>query len=634
MTTHARFLSSIFLLAFLTHLNSLGGDFHYDDAHSIVENTHLRNLANIPAFFIDPSTFSSETSMAMYRPVVQATYALTYALVGYTAWPYLLFNVFVHALVAVLVYLLIEQKTGRRHAAWWAGAIFAVHPLHSQVANYISSRSEALAVLAVFAALYWAGRGFAGRSAAAYAVGLMSKSIAVLCTPLMWLWHGDKPRRFGFLMLVLPGVYLVVIVANQFLTRSLAQDVRPYSVQVYTQSKALVYYLYLIAVPVRLSIEHPLQESFSLLAGPVWLAGLFMGSLLFVAWHGRGSAASLGVGIFTLGCAIPFLLPLNVLVNEHRVYLAFFGVLYALLVSIRTKNRGIPYVACGLLAVFAVLTWQRNAIWQDDYSLWTDAVQKSPHSFRVQSNLGLAQYEHDQLHEAQQTLQSAININPRYARTWSNLGLVYEGLGAYVSADEAYRQALELRPDLIGARANLGRLYLGLGRYGDAIEQLELALKADPHSLVARTNLGLAHQRAGRLSVAVREYERALLDGPLTAEAYNNIGLAYQNLGRFDQAEQALQQALLLPGEHPEAVVNLQILQMRRGGQDPLEIYQALTRDFPERAELWRGLAAEYAARGRLDEAIEVCRLILSLVPDDRQALRNLEKLLKNQRGN
>ncbi|HIL11809.1 MAG TPA: tetratricopeptide repeat protein, partial [Candidatus Latescibacteria bacterium] len=108
----------------------------------------------------------------------------------------------------------------------------------------------------------------------------------------------------------------------------------------------------------------------------------------------------------------------------------------------------------------------------------------------------------------------------------------------------------------------------------------------------------------------------------------------YQNLGRFDQAEQALQQALLLPGEHPEAVVNLQILQMRRGGQDPLEIYQALTRDFPERAELWRGLAAEYAARGRLDEAIEVCRLILSLVPDDRQALRNLEKLLKNQRGN
>lgn len=633
MKTHTRLCASIFLLALITHLNSLGGDFHYDDSHSIIENAHLRSLANIPAYFIDPATFSSEPSMAMYRPVVQTSYALSYALIRYTAWPYLLFNIILHGLVAVLVYLLIQQKTGRPLPAWWAGALFAVHPLHTQVANYISSRSEAMAVMGVFAALYWVGQGFIVRGGIAYAVGLLSKSVAITCAPLLLLWSGGKlPRRAWGLFTGLTVIYMAIIVANQFLTRSLAQDVRAYGVQVYTQTKALVYYGYLIAAPVRLSVEHPLSESLSLMDGPVWLSCLVLGSLLFIAWKGIGSAASLGLGVCCIGFGIPFLLPLNVLVNEHRAYLPFLGVLYALMGSLGACRPGITRVAWGLLAVFALMTWQRNAIWQDEYSLWADAARKTPASFRVLSNLGLAQYERDELDSARKTLQRALELNPRYARSWSNLGLVYEGLGAYQSAERAYVEALALRPDLVGTRANLGRLYLGLGRYGAAIDHLVLALEGDPYSVLARTNLGLAHQRAGRLELAVAAYERALVDGPLTAEAYNNLGLAYQDLGQLQRAEEVLQQALDLAPDDSGTAINLQTLRLRRAGREPIEIYEELTRQYPERVELWRGLAGQYAAAGQLGQAIAVCRQILSLVPDDQQALANLEKLLKKQR--
>ncbi len=633
--THAKLGASVFLLALVTHLNSLGGGFHYDDAHSIVENHHLRSLANVPAYFLDPATFSSETAMAMYRPLVQTSYALTYGLAGYIAWPYLLFNVLLHGLVAVLVYLLIEQKTGWALSAWWAGALFAVHPMHSQVANYISSRSEALAVLGVFAALYWAGQGFPLRSASAYALGLLSKSVAIVCAPLLFLWQGRKtPRRVWAPVAALSSIYLMIIVGNQFLTRSFAQDVRSYGVQIYTQSKALVYYLYLMAFPVQLSIEHPLRASASMAEGPVILAVALLGSLVFVARRGISSAAGLGFGIFCLGFAIPFLWPLNVIVNEHRAYLPFFGLLYALVGSLGGRRPGITRAAYGLLLVFALMTWQRNAIWQDEYSLWSDAALKAPQSFRAQSNLGLAQYERGELSLAQKTLERAVGLNTNYARTWSNLGLVYEGVGDYVRSEEAYGRALRLRPDLVGARANLGRLYMGLHHYGEAIDQFVLALAADPHSVVARTNLGLAHQRAGRQELAVQEYERALQDGPLTAEAYNNLGLAYQNIGALDKAEQALQRALLLTGANTEAAVNLRMLQLRRSGRSPLEIYEALVREFPNRTEPLRGLAALHAERGRLEEAIAVCRLILSLDPRDQQAMRNLEKLLKSQREN
>ena len=42
----------------LAYHNVLGHSFHYDDDHSILENPHIRSLANVPRFFVDPGTFS------------------------------------------------------------------------------------------------------------------------------------------------------------------------------------------------------------------------------------------------------------------------------------------------------------------------------------------------------------------------------------------------------------------------------------------------------------------------------------------------------------------------------------------------------------------------------------------------
>ena len=46
---------------------TLNNSFHYDDFHSLVENPGIRGLANIPAFFVDPSLFSADATKRMYR---------------------------------------------------------------------------------------------------------------------------------------------------------------------------------------------------------------------------------------------------------------------------------------------------------------------------------------------------------------------------------------------------------------------------------------------------------------------------------------------------------------------------------------------------------------------------------------
>src|SRR2546426_913053 len=72
---------AILLLAVLAaYSNTPGNTFTLDDAHSIQNNPTVRSLRNVPRYFTDASTFSPLRANLDYRPVLQTTYALDYAL--------------------------------------------------------------------------------------------------------------------------------------------------------------------------------------------------------------------------------------------------------------------------------------------------------------------------------------------------------------------------------------------------------------------------------------------------------------------------------------------------------------------------------------------------------------------------
>ena len=52
-----------------------GGDFVYDDVHSVRDNPALRSLANIPRFFTDVTAFSA-LDCRLYRPTLLTTFAV------------------------------------------------------------------------------------------------------------------------------------------------------------------------------------------------------------------------------------------------------------------------------------------------------------------------------------------------------------------------------------------------------------------------------------------------------------------------------------------------------------------------------------------------------------------------------
>lgn len=609
----------ILLCAWLVYLNSLGNGFHYDDSHSIVENPQLRSLGNIPRFFIDPGLFSREPAMAMYRPALLTTFALNYAAGGYAVWGYHLVNILLHSLAALLVCRIVGGLTGRQGAGWWAGMFFAVHPIHAQAVNYLSSRSEVLSALGVLAAFHLMSRQRRVWALAAHALALLSKETGVVLAPLLALYEWLKPAarrewKAHLPLWALTLAYVGVLSLSGFLPRSLAQEVRPLGEQLCTQLKALVYYLQLIAMPVRLSAEHAFAASRSLGDWPVLCSLLLAGSLLWCAWQRPQSPGSQGLCWFLAGLGLTFVIPLNVLVSEHRLYLPLVGALLVLPLD-RRRWRWPGALA---LCLLAALTWQRNRVWQDEFTLWQDAASKAPKMFRAQSNWGMALYERGRVEEALQAFEQSLRLNPRYSKTWSNLGLVYEELGQEDEAEQAYLRALALRPDLAGACNNLGHLKLQQGDFAQAEAHLRKALELDPRYAQAQVNLGLLFHRRGQLDEARQRYEAALRLDPGDAEALNNLGLLHLDQGRPTEARAALQQALQARPAYQEARFNLELLELRQAGVPLEEAYAQLAQRFPERAELWLALGRARAAAGDWEGAIRAAQQALRLRPQER----------------
>ena len=96
----------VIVAALAAYYNSFGNSFQLDDFHIAVNNPWIRNLRNIPRFFIDPFTFSTLKPNADYRPLLTATYAMNYAISRYNPWSWHALSLALHITVALSLFSL------------------------------------------------------------------------------------------------------------------------------------------------------------------------------------------------------------------------------------------------------------------------------------------------------------------------------------------------------------------------------------------------------------------------------------------------------------------------------------------------------------------------------------------------
>ncbi|MFQ5901743.1 MAG: tetratricopeptide repeat protein, partial [Thermodesulfobacteriota bacterium] len=362
-----------------------------------------------------------------------------------------------------------------------------------------------------------------------------------------------------------------------------------------TQFNVVRTYVRLLFLPISQNLDYDYPISHTFFEGSTILSFLLLVLIVFIGIRlfKRNRIMSFGIFFFFLALSVESsIIPLREIIFEHRLYLPSVGFVVVVSMGLfwfleylgkyrsTTSIRHYPlYLHMGLIffitTAAGIATYQRNKVWRDELSLWSDVVEKSPKKARGYHDFGLAYYRLDRYKEAIKEYQTALQLKPDYPKVYNDLGLASYGLRQYQKAIKEYKIALRLGPDFPKAHYNLGVVYYTLGRYQEAIKEYRMAIQIKPDYPEAHNNLGNVYNSVGRWQEAIQEYQITIRLKPDYPKAYNNLGNAYSRLGRWQEAIQEYQMALRLKSDYPEAHNNLGNIYARSGHwQEAIQEYQ------------------------------------------------------------
>ena len=576
-----------------------------------------------------------------------------------------LINVLLQAANALLFWKLLSRLSVP--GAWWAAAVFALHPVHVMSVAWVTELKNVLSGCFYLAGLlmYLKICGLDGDRPAqpgdrkrfyALTMGLFlcallsktSTSIFPVAILLILWWKRGRIERKE-LVPILP--FFLIGVAFGVFTLWLEKHAKGASGQGFTLSfveRLLVaghsfwFSLGKLAWPTRLTFIYPRWQ---IDPKSVWQYLFPVGAvaLLVTAWWMRkriGRAPFAALLYFTI--AFPALVMVQMLymmrysfVTDHWQYLGSMSMIPLGVGGAALALRRFPALreqkpALGMLvlAILGLLTWQQGHIYHDLETLWRDTLAKNPNAWLAHNNLGVELKNRGQIPEAIEQYQQALQIKPDFAEAHYNLGNILLDLGQVPEAIRHYEQALQSNPVYPEAHYNLGVALERVGRIQEAIGHYQQALLIKPDYAEAHYNLGNILFGLGKTSEAIAHYEQALRIDPAYAEAHCNLGNALLRAGDTDNAIRHYEQALRLRPDYVDAHNNLASVLMQEGKiEEAIGHWEKAVRIRPDFAEAHYNLGIALEQAGRRQEAITHYEEALKINPHYTEAQNRLAHL-------
>jgi hypothetical protein len=457
------------------------------------------------------------------RPMVLLSYRAQMAVGLDHPSSYHAINIFLHALNAALLLLLLRRLGLTSEVALPAAILFAVHPLQSAAVAYVSGRTDLLALTFTLLAIVFvlatrtSGRAASWAVAAALAAFASALSNEVgLVAPLLGAaacrvtLSGDKTAGPAPI-----GVPLAMAVAGLVALWFVFPDVvgqggeLSLSVRLRAMGTTLMTFGRLFVVPTDLHLDR-LTATGGPAAGALGALalGAFVPAIVVFFFRPQPWAFGLLALALSYGPASGFI-PVYprmadqwIFTPEHALYvpiaavapLVVCGIVTA--ISRSTSSESVARVSTqGLLVVAAILTAfaaspirERQHDLSSEVKLYRSIVEHSP-SPRACFNLGVALLESGDHRGAIRTYEKCIVRHPRDAGMISQLGVAYQLAGDPVKARSTYAAALALLPDDPLLISNLASLDASMGLYADARRGWARALVLQPDFQPARDGL-------------------------------------------------------------------------------------------------------------------------------------------------
>lgn len=564
-----RLLFPIILVAvsFAVYCNAISNDFVYDDSGQILTNPWITNVKFIPVMF-SKSVWAFQQGIAMsnyYRPMMHLIYLCNYHIFGLSPWGFHLVNILLHAGVTVLVFAITSFLINSRSPApvssssfsFLAALLFATHPIHTEAVTWIAGLPELSFTFFSLLSFYFYMRRtdngpaynvFYILSLTMFFLSTLCKETALTLLLIIIIYDYVFEERTGRPLRQLVRYIPYIAVAGGYLLLRIhalggfAPEMRYARLNTYQYVinvfPLFMQYLEKLLFPVDLNafyVFHPIKSLLevrgilSLLTLAGFIALLFIASKknkifffsllliavpLFPVFYIRG----LGVNTFT----------------ERYLYMPSIGFVMIIALFLTQVRRNKPALIISLAAflsivgLYAMGTVSRNSVWKDEFSLYSDMVDKSPDGALPRLNLGALLVRMGQPDEAIRHLQISLMLDPGYAATYAALGAAYYNKGWIEPAIGQYKMALAIDPKNVKAHTDLGLAYASEGLIDQAILQYQFALSINPYNAETNYRLGLAYREAGQMDKAIEHFQAAVRLDPNDSMFRRILSEAYE----------------------------------------------------------------------------------------------------------
>jgi tetratricopeptide (TPR) repeat protein len=558
----------IAILVLLAYSSVFHAGFIWDDDSYITENPHLAHLSGLFSIWFSPG------ATPQYYPMVFSVFWLENHLWGLNPAGYHLVNIIIHLLNALLVW------TALRHLritwAFWAAALFALHPVHvetvawvTELKNVLSLFFYLLALLAYFRFLNIRGdeyrserrlRGYYAAAFICFLLALLSKTVTATLPAviLLLLWWRDGKIAWKDVARLSP-FFVAGVIMGLFTARVEVVHVQATGAEwnfsllerVLIAGRAVWFYAGKLLWPSPLMFSYP---RWTIDAGQwqqyLFPAGVFAAVGVLWALAGRIGRGPLTALLFFMGTLFPALGFFNVypmrysFVADHFQYAASVGILCLVCAvaerifgSFRRGGR-LLQAGCfgGILLLLCYATWHQGKAYKNNLTLFSDVIEKNPTSWLSYTNRAMEYMDLGKYDLALVDMEKALDIHPNKSDAFSNRAQLRQLGGDYQGALEDFTRAIKLAPWRFDALLNRSDLYLLLEQYDLALHDCNEALRLKKdyvNGYLQRARIyGLLQDNGKRLE----DFTKVLQLDPKNLEASAERGLTYYRMGQFDRA--------------------------------------------------------------------------------------------------
>ena len=554
----------------------------FDDAAYILQNPEVQAGLTWNTVKWSFTTFRA----GYWQPLTWMSHALDCQLFGLNPVGHHYTNLLLHALNAVLLFLLLRRATGFTWSSLAVAALFTLHPVNVESVAWAAERKNVLSMLFFLLALHAydryarTGRLYLFVSVGVlFALGLMAKPQIVTLPFVLLLWDHwplqrmgvpsvaeaspppPAPRSFSFLvwektpLFVLAAAASVLAVVAQRAGNAVrtAAEV-PLFARLENAIVSYARYIENAFWPTRLAPLYP--HPGNTLSG--WqVAGaatlLLAVSALILRWRDR---RYLLVGwCWFLGILVPMIGMVTVgeqAMADRFAYIPFIGLFVAVvwfLDAVASEYRIPKALLAGSAALAVVslgcLTYRQLGYWHDDETLWRYTLSVTERNYMAHDNLAFTLRKQGRSDEAVFHFRAAEALHKYPPVQVLALALYELQVGHPKEAIEECDSVLHTSSDpkvQSAAWIERGQAHFELRQYDQAAASFENALRLTPESDLALIGSGLVALGQAQDDLAVVQFAHAVRVAP-SAVNYLLLAQALRRAGRPVEADSAVAEA-------------------------------------------------------------------------------------------